>query len=61
MYMAQPGQYLDPFIQDNYKAEGNRMAEGNAKANAGNSPTAHEVTVGASLGASRELRFKHLE
>jgi len=37
------------------------MAEGNTKSNPGSSPTAHEVTVGASLGASRELRFKHLE
>lgn len=27
----------------------------------GTTAMAHEVTVGASLGASRELRFKHLE
>ena len=40
--------------EDNYRAEGNRMGEA-SEANA------HEVTVGASLGSARELRFKHLE
>lgn len=38
--------------EDNYKAEGNRI---------GSNASAHDVTVGASFGAERELRFKHLE
>ena len=38
--------------EDNYKADGNRI---------GSNAAAHDVTVGASFGAERELRFKHLE
>lgn len=46
------------YHRDNYKAEGNRMAQNGAKTT---DAAAHEVTVGVSLGDSRELRFKHLE
>jgi len=34
------------YHRDNYKAEGNRMAEGNTKSNPGSSPTAHEDRLG---------------
>lgn len=44
------------YHRDNYRAEGNRMA--NAAAASG---VAHDATIGASFGASRELRFRHLE
>eukprot|EP00931_Biecheleriopsis_adriatica_P116125 TRINITY_DN91817_c0_g1_i1.p1 TRINITY_DN91817_c0_g1~~TRINITY_DN91817_c0_g1_i1.p1 ORF type:complete len:359 (+),score=71.31 TRINITY_DN91817_c0_g1_i1:36-1079(+) len=43
------------YHRDNYRAEGNRISA------TGTQGTAHDVTVGASFGASRELRFKHLE
>jgi len=46
------------YHRDNFRAEGNRMA---APGTAGTPVSAHNVTVGASFGASRELRFKHLQ
>eukprot|EP00435_Cladocopium_sp_Y103_P014370 s587_g3.t1 len=46
------------YHRDNYKADGNRMAQNGANTT---DAAAHEVTVGVSLGDSRELRFKHLE
>lgn len=44
------------YHRDNYRAEGNRMGPAGASG-----VEAHNVTVGASFGDSRELRFKHLE
>lgn len=43
------------YHRDNFRAEGNRMTASGA------APVAHNVTVGASFGDSRELIFKHLE
>lgn len=43
------------YHRDNYRSEGNRVA------GEGAAPTAHNVTVGASFGARRELRFRHLK
>merc|ERR1712183_1127857 len=42
------------YHRDNFRSEGNRMsASGNGEP--------HNITVGASFGDDRELRFKHLE
>jgi len=43
------------YHRDNFRAEGNRMTA------SGEAPSPHNVTVGASFGDARELRFKHLE
>ncbi|CAK0909906.1 unnamed protein product [Prorocentrum cordatum] len=43
------------FHRDNYRPEGNRMKAQGGEANA------HNATIGASFGAQRELRFRHLE
>merc|ERR1711862_1075497 len=43
------------YHRDNFRAEGNRMTA------SGEAPCPHNVTVGASFGDARELRFKHLE
>jgi len=43
------------YHRDNFGSQGNRRKEAAAQ------PLPHNVTVGASLGAPRELRFKHLE
>ena len=48
------GQLRSP-SQDNYRPDGNRTEESSEV------PSAHEVTVGASFGADRELRFRHLQ
>ncbi|CAE7264593.1 unnamed protein product, partial [Symbiodinium sp. KB8] len=48
------GEDWTDYHRDNYKSEGNRIA-------AAGSTAAHDVTIGASFGAPRELRFKHLE
>lgn len=45
------------YHRDNFRAEGNRMTSSSAE----EAPAPHNVTVGASFGDSRELRFKHLE
>jgi len=44
------------YHRDNYKPQGNRMTAAGVSED-----SAHNVTVGVSLGASRELRFKHLD